>query len=103
MSTNEDEATVQSSESVGSQMTMSDNVSTGGEAQRRKTACAWAQGEQAFEGGRERIGAGVVAPSTEGDGMDLLWRVINVIEGGQGSQEEAKKARDRVVATVEER
>ena len=44
-----------------------------------------------------------MAQSMEGDGMDSLWRVMNVIEGGQGTREEAKEVRDRVIATVEER
>ena len=35
--------------------------------------------------------------------MDSLWGVLSVIKGRQGSQEEAKKARDRVAATVEQR
>ena len=103
MSTNEDEASLQSRESVGSQRTMSDTVRAEGEAQRRKTACTWAQGEWALEGKRERILAGVVAQSTEDDAIDSLWRVMNVIQGGQGTQEEAKKVRDKVVAIVEER
>ena len=103
MSTNENEASVRSRESFGSQMTVSDTVSAEGEAQRRKTACEWGQGEQASEGARERSRAGVVAQSMKGDEMDSLWRVMNVIEGGQGTQEEAKKVRDRVFATVEER
>ena len=103
MSTNEDEASVRSRESVGSQRTMCDTVSSKGDTERRKTACTWAQGEQALEGKQERIRAGVLAQSMEGDGMDSLWRVMNVIKGGHCSQEEAKKVRDRVVATVEER
>ena len=74
-----------------------------GESQQRKTACAWAQRDQALKGARERIGAGVVAQSTEGDEMDSLWRVMNLIEGGQDNQEGVKKVRDRVFATVEER
>ena len=44
-----------------------------------------------------------MAHSMEGDGMDSLWRVMNVIEGGQGTRDEAKEVRDRVIATVEER
>ena len=35
--------------------------------------------------------------------MDSLWRVLSVIKGGHGSQQKAKKVRDRVFATVEER
>ena len=49
MSTNKDEASVQSREPVCSLLTMSDQVSAEGgevgEAQRRKTARAWAQRE----------------------------------------------------------
>ena len=82
---------------------MSADGEEGGQVQRRKTACACAQREQALEAARESISAGVVAQSMGGDGMDVLWRVLSVIEGGQGSQEEVKKVRDRVVATVEER
>ena len=44
-----------------------------------------------------------MAQSIEGDEMDSLWRVMNVIEGGQGTREQAKLVRDKVVATVEER
>ena len=106
MSTKKDEARVQSRESVCSQLTMSDTVSAEGEVhetQRRKTAGARARGEGAMEGARERISAGVVAQSMEDDGMECLWRVLSVIEAGQGSGEEAKKVRDRVIATVEGR
>ena len=35
--------------------------------------------------------------------MDSLWRAMNVIEGGQGTREEAKEVRDKVVTAVEER
>ena len=103
MSLKEDQVSVRSRESVGSQRMMSDTVSTESEAQQRRTACAWAQGERAVEGERERIQASVVAQSMEGDGMDSLWRVMSVIEGRQGTHQEAKEVRDRVVATVEER
>ena len=49
-----------------------------------------------------RISAGVVARNIEGNGMDSLWRVLSVIQAGQGRQDEVKKLRDRVVATVQE-
>ena len=39
----------------------------------------------------------------EGDGGDSLWRAMSVIEGGQGTNEEAKEVRARVLAAVEER
>ena len=35
--------------------------------------------------------------------MDSLWRAMNAIEGGQGTYEEGKEMRDKVVANVEER
>ena len=35
--------------------------------------------------------------------MDSLWRAMSVIEGGQGTFEEAKEVRERVVTAVEER
>ena len=35
--------------------------------------------------------------------MDSLRRVMNVIKGGQGTREEAKGVRDKVVASVEDR
>ena len=35
--------------------------------------------------------------------MDSLWRAMSVVEGGQGTNEEAKEVRARVVAAVEER
>ena len=38
--------------------------------------------------------------SMEGVGIDFLWRVMNVIEGGQGTSEGAKEVREKVVATV---
>ena len=97
MSMNEEEVSVRGRESVGCQKMMTEAVSTESEAQRRRTACAWAQGEPVLEGEGERIQEGVVAQSVEVDGMDSLWRVKNVIEGGQGTREEAKEVRDRVV------
>ena len=96
-------ASVRSRESVDSLQTMGDAENTGSEAQRRRTACAWAWSERALNGERERIHAGVVTQSMEGDGMDSLWRAMNVINGGQGTSEEAKEVRDKVVAAVEER
>ena len=56
-----------------------------------------------MDGARERIHAGVVTQSMEGDGMDSLWRAMNVIEGGQGTSAEAKEVREKVVTAVEER
>ena len=53
--------------------------------------------------GREWVHAGVVTQSMEGVGMDSLWRAMNVIEEGQGTREEAKEVRDKLVPTVEER
>ena len=50
MSMNEDEVSMRSGESAGSQRTMSDTVNTESEAQRRRTVCAWAQGERALQG-----------------------------------------------------
>ena len=41
--------------------------------------------------------------SMEGEGIECLWRAINVIERGQGTREELKEVPDKVVATVEER
>ena len=62
MSTKEHEVSARSRESVCSQLTMSDTVSAEGEEvgerQQRKTACAWAQGEEALEGPQETISAG---------------------------------------------
>ena len=85
MSTKEDEASVGGRETVCSQLTMRDTLSAEGEevgeAHQIKTACAWAQREQALEGARERISAGVLVQTMEGDGMDSLWRVLSVIEG----------------------
>ena len=56
-----------------------------------------------LDGERERIHAGVVTQSMEGDGMDSLWRAMNVIKGGQGTSAEAKELREKVVTAVEER
>ena len=103
MSKNEEEASVRSRKSVDSLQTMRDVESTGSEAQSRRTACAWARSEQALDGERERIHAGVVTQSMEGDGNDSLWRAMNFIEGGQGTSEEAKEVREKVVAAVQER
>ena len=72
MSMNEDEVSVRSRDSVGSQSTMSDTVNTEREAQQRRTACAWEQGQRSLEGELERIRAGVAAQSMEGDGMDFI-------------------------------
>ena len=55
-----------------------------------------------MEGEQERIHAGVVIQSMRGDGMDSLWRAMNVIEGGQGTSAEAKEVREKVVTAVEE-
>ena len=78
-------------------------MNTKSEAQRRRAACAWARSERALIAEQERNQAGVVAQSMEGDGMDSLWREMNVIEGGQGTRKKAKEVRDRVIATVKER
>ena len=101
MSVTEEEASVRSREPVDSLPTMGDAESTGSEAQRRRTACAWARSERALDSERERIHAGVVTQSMEGDRMDSLWRAMNVIEGGQGTSAEAKEVREKVVAAVE--
>ena len=96
MSTKQDQASGRSRKTVSSQLTMGETVSVEGEvgeAQRIKTACPWARREQAMEGARERISAGVVAQSMEGTRMKFLWRVLSVIEGSQRSQEEGKKVR----------
>ena len=69
----------------------------------RRTACAWTRSERTFEGGQDRIHAGVVTQGMEGDGVDSLWRAMSVIEGGQGTSAEAKQMRERVVTAVEER
>ena len=50
MSKNREEASVRSRESVDSLQTMGDAESTGSEAQRRRTACAWARSERALSG-----------------------------------------------------
>ena len=103
MSLTEEEASVRSRGSVDSLPTMGDAESTGSEAQRTRTACAWTRSERALDGERERIHARVVTQSMEGDGMDSLWRAMNVIEGGQGTSPEAKAVREKVVTAVEER
>ena len=103
MSKSEEEVSVRSRESGDSLQTMGDMESTESEAQRRRAACAWARSERALGAEQERIQAGAVAQSMESHGMDSLWRVINVIEGGQGTRKEAKQVRDRVIATIEER
>ena len=87
-------ASVRSRESVHSLRTMGDAESTGSEAQRRRTVCAWARRERALDGDREQIHAGVVTQSMEGDGMDSLRRAMNVIEGVQGTSEEAREVRE---------
>ena len=73
------------------------------ETRKRRAACAWTGSERMFEGEQDRIHAGVVTQRMEGDGVDSLWRAISVIEGGQGTNEEAKEVRARVLAAVEER
>ena len=78
MSKKEEEVSVRSRESVDNLKTMRDTESTESGAQRRRTACAWARGERALDGERERIQARVVAQSMEGEGMDSLWRAMNV-------------------------
>ena len=86
MSRKQDEASERSRQSVCSQLPTSDTVNAEDdvvEAQRRKRACAWSQREQAYEGARERISAGVVAQSVEGDGKDSLWRLLGLIKGGK--------------------
>ena len=82
---------------------MGDAESTGNEAQRRRTACAWARSVHALDEEQERIHAGVVTQSMEGDGKDSLWRAMNVIGGGQGTSAEAKEVPEKVVVAVEER
>ena len=103
MSVIEGEASVGSRESVDSLLTMGKAESTGSEAQRRRTACAWARSKRALDGEREQMHAGVVTQSMEGDRMDSLWRAMNLIEGGQRTSAEAKQVREKVVAAVEER
>ena len=74
MSTREDEASVQSREYVCRQLTMSDTMSAKGnvvEAQRGKTACAWAQREQVMRGARERMSVGVMAQRLGWNGFPL--------------------------------
>ena len=73
------------------------------ETQRRREACAWTGSEGTFEGEQDRIHAGVVTQGMEGDEVDSLWRAMSVIEGGQGTSEEAKEVQARVVAAVEGR
>ena len=73
------------------------------ETRKRRAACAWTGSERTFEGEQDRIHAGVVTQGMEGDGVDSLWRAMSVIEGGQGTNEEAKEVPARVVAAVEER
>ena len=103
MNQTEEEASVRSRQSVHSLPTMGDAQNTESEAQRRRTACAWARSERALDGEREQIHADVVKQSVGCDGMDSLWRAMNVIEGGQGTSAEAKEIREKVVAAVEER
>ena len=103
MTKDKEKVSVRSKESVDSLKTMGDTENTESEGQRRGTACAWAQSERAFDREQERIQAGVVAQSMEGDVMDFLWRAMNVIQGGQGTREDAKRVRDKVFATVAER
>ena len=90
----EEEANERSRESMGSARS---------ETRKRRAACAWTGSERTFEGEQDRIHAGVVTQGMEGDGVDSLWRAMSVIEGGQGTNEEAKEVRARVVAAVEER
>ena len=90
----EEEASERSRESVESARS---------ETQKRRTACAWTGSERAFEGEQDRMHAGVVTQSMEGDRMDSLWRAMSVIEGGQGTSAEVKEMRERVVTAVEER
>ena len=103
MSVTEEEASVRSRESVDSLRTLGDAKTTGSEAQRRRTACAWARSECALDGERQRIHAGVVTQSMEGDGMDSLWRAMTVIAGGQGTSAEVKEVQEKVVSAVEAR
>ena len=103
MGKNEDEVSLRSGESVDSLTTMEDTEITASDAQRRRTACAWERSQRAFGGERGRIQAGVVAQSIEGDRIDSLWRVMNVIEGGRDTPVEAQEVRARVIATVQER
>ena len=73
------------------------------ETRKRRGACAWTGSERTFEGEKDRVHAGVVTQGTEGDGAHSLWRAMSAIEGGQGTNEEAKEVRARVVAAVQER
>ena len=73
------------------------------ETRKRRAACAWTGSERTFEGEQDRIHAGVVTQAMEGDRVDSLWRAMSVIEGGQGTNEEAKEVRARVVAAAKER
>ena len=102
MRVTEEEASVRSRESVDDLLTVRDAEIARSETQRRRTACAWARSERALEGERERIHAGVVTQSMEGDGMDSLWRAMNAIEGGQGTSAQAKGVKEKVVTAVEE-
>ena len=103
MSKNEEEASERSRESVDSLQTIGDAESTGSEAQRRRSAFAWARSERALDVEQERTHAGVVTHSMEGNRLNSLWGAMNVIEGGQGTSEDAKEVREKVVAAVEER
>ena len=103
MSVTEEEVSVRSRESLDDLPTIRDAESAGSETQRRRTACAWTTSERALEGERERIHAGVVTRSMEGNGMYSLWRAIDVIEGGPVTSAEAKGVREKVVSAVEER
>ena len=89
MSKNEEEVSVRSGESVDSVKTMGDTESTEGEAQQRRAACAWARSERALDGEPERIRAGVLTQSMEGNRMNSLSKAMKFIEGGQGTREEA--------------
>ena len=103
MSKSGEEVSVRSRESVDSLQTMEDTESTETGAQQRRAACAWTRSQRPLGAERLLIQAAVVAQSMEGHCMNSLWRVQNVIEGGQGTREEAKGVRDRVIATVEQR
>ena len=90
----EEEASERSRESMESART---------ETRKSRTACAWTGSERAFEGEQDRIYAGVVTQGMGGDGVDSLWRAMGIIEGGQGTNAEAKEVQARVVTAVEER
>ena len=94
MNVTEEEASVRSRESVESAVN---------ETQIRRTACAWTRSERAFQGKQDRFHEGVVTQSMEGDGMELLWRAMSVIEGGQGTSAEAKEVQEKIVTAVQER